>query len=172
MERGDHANLLAHPEYLVLGPEGPAEGRTYVAEAEGSLVGFATWIEAGGVFELEDRCQAGGFDVHSWPLKQVADVVQAFDVRQRGGRAVAADRPPVIVLAKMHGHRLPRGCAVRWRREAIVPPPGRPVAVRWPGVPLTHSARPRGSARPAWPGSVRRLCRYNQDLPAAGPNDR
>jgi GNAT superfamily N-acetyltransferase len=33
---------------------GLAEGRTYVAEEEGSLVGFATWIEAGGSFELED----------------------------------------------------------------------------------------------------------------------
>ena len=51
---GDRDNLLAHPEYLVLGPEGLAEGRTYVAEEEGSLVGFATWTEAGGVFELED----------------------------------------------------------------------------------------------------------------------
>jgi len=51
---GDRDNLLAHPEYLVLGPEGLAEGRTYVAEEEGGLVGFATWIEAGGVFELED----------------------------------------------------------------------------------------------------------------------
>jgi hypothetical protein len=35
---GDHDNLLAHPEYLVLGPEGLAEGRTYVAEEEGSLL--------------------------------------------------------------------------------------------------------------------------------------
>jgi GNAT superfamily N-acetyltransferase len=51
---GDRDNLLAHPEYLVLGPEGLAEGRTYVAEEEGSLVGFATWIEASGIFELED----------------------------------------------------------------------------------------------------------------------
>ena len=51
---GDRDDLLAHPEYLVLGPEGLAEGRTYVAEEDGSLVGFATWIEAGGVFELED----------------------------------------------------------------------------------------------------------------------
>jgi GNAT superfamily N-acetyltransferase len=51
---GDRDNLLAHPEYLALGPEGLAEGRTYVAEEHGSLVGFATWIEAGGVFELED----------------------------------------------------------------------------------------------------------------------
>jgi len=51
---GDRDNLLAHPEYLVLAPEGLAEGRTYVAEEQRSLVGFATWIEAGGVFELED----------------------------------------------------------------------------------------------------------------------
>ena len=51
---GDRDNLLAHPEYLVLGPEGLAEGRTYVAEEEGSVVGFATWSDAEGIFELED----------------------------------------------------------------------------------------------------------------------
>ncbi len=51
---GDRDNLLAHPEHLVLGPEGLAEGRTYVAEEEASLVGFATWSEADGIFELED----------------------------------------------------------------------------------------------------------------------
>jgi len=42
---GDRDNLLAHPDYLVLRPEGLAEGRTYVAEEQGSLVGFATWLE-------------------------------------------------------------------------------------------------------------------------------
>ena len=51
---GDRDNLLGHPESLVLGPEGLTEGRTYVAETGGSLVGFATWIAAGGVVELED----------------------------------------------------------------------------------------------------------------------
>jgi GNAT superfamily N-acetyltransferase len=51
---GDRDTLLAHPEYLVLGPEGLAGGRTYVAEEDGSLVGFATWLDAGGVVELED----------------------------------------------------------------------------------------------------------------------
>jgi ribosomal protein S18 acetylase RimI-like enzyme len=51
---GDRDNLLAHPEYLVLGPEGLAEGRTYVAEVNGSVVGFATWAEADGSTELED----------------------------------------------------------------------------------------------------------------------
>jgi GNAT superfamily N-acetyltransferase len=51
---GDRDSLLAHPEYLILGPDGLAEGRTYVAKEDGSLSGFATWIEAGGTIELED----------------------------------------------------------------------------------------------------------------------
>jgi GNAT superfamily N-acetyltransferase len=54
---GDRDNLLAHPEYLILGPEGLAEGRMYVAEEDGSVVGFATWAwaaQAGGTIELED----------------------------------------------------------------------------------------------------------------------
>jgi GNAT superfamily N-acetyltransferase len=51
---GDRGNLLAHPQYLALGPHGLAEGRTHVAEEDGSLVGFATWAKAGRVFELED----------------------------------------------------------------------------------------------------------------------
>ena len=51
---GDRDNLLAHPDYLILGPEGLAEGRTHVAEQDGSVVGFATWAEAGGATELED----------------------------------------------------------------------------------------------------------------------
>jgi ribosomal protein S18 acetylase RimI-like enzyme len=51
---GDRDNLLAHPEYLILGPEGLTEGRTYVAEQDGSVVGFATWAEADGVIDLED----------------------------------------------------------------------------------------------------------------------
>jgi GNAT superfamily N-acetyltransferase len=52
---GDRDNLLAHPEYLILGSEGLAEGRMYVAEEDGSVVGFATWAgEPGGTIELED----------------------------------------------------------------------------------------------------------------------
>ena len=51
---GDRDNLLAYPEHLILRPEGLAEGRTYVAEQDGVLVGFATWTEADGTIELED----------------------------------------------------------------------------------------------------------------------
>jgi len=51
---GDRGNLLAHPEYLILGPEGLAEGRTHVAEEDGLVVAFATWAETTGTLELED----------------------------------------------------------------------------------------------------------------------
>jgi len=51
---GDRDNLLAHPDYLILGPEGLGEGRTHVAEEDGSLAGFATWAETAGTLELED----------------------------------------------------------------------------------------------------------------------
>ncbi len=51
---GDRDILLAHPEYLILGPEALAEGRTYVAEEDGVVVGFATSAEADGGMELED----------------------------------------------------------------------------------------------------------------------
>jgi GNAT superfamily N-acetyltransferase len=51
---GDRGRLLAHPEYLILGPEGLAEGRTHVAEQDGPVVGFATWAGTGGAIEMED----------------------------------------------------------------------------------------------------------------------
>ena len=52
---GDRDRLLAHPEHLVLEPDGLTEGRTHVAEENGTVVGFATWAETdGGSMELED----------------------------------------------------------------------------------------------------------------------
>jgi GNAT superfamily N-acetyltransferase len=47
----DRDQLLAHPEYLVMGPEGLSDGRTYVAEENGSVIGFATWAEPDGAAE-------------------------------------------------------------------------------------------------------------------------
>ena len=64
---GDRDHLLAHPEHLILGPEGLAQGRTYVAEEDGSVVGFATWAEAGSVIELEDLFVDPG-----WRLRGIA----------------------------------------------------------------------------------------------------
>lgn len=79
---GDRDNLLAHPEYLALGPEGLAEGRTYVAVTEGSLVGFASWVQAGDIFELEDLFVAPGWMRHGIATALITCIAQVL--RERG----------------------------------------------------------------------------------------
>jgi GNAT superfamily N-acetyltransferase len=82
---GDRDNLLAHPEYLVLGPEGLAEGRTYIAEEDGSLVGFATWIETAGIFELEDLFVDPGWrrrGIAAALVNRITHVLRARGVRR------------------------------------------------------------------------------------------
>jgi GNAT superfamily N-acetyltransferase len=89
---GDRDNLLAHPERLILGPEGLAEGRTYVAEEDGSVVGFATWVEADGAFELEDL-----FVDPDWRRRGIAAalVTRIVDVlRARGARFLEVTANP------------------------------------------------------------------------------
>jgi GNAT superfamily N-acetyltransferase len=81
---GDRDNLLAHPEYLVLGPEGLAEGRTYVAEEDGSVAGFATWARAGATVELEDLFVDPGRrrrGIASALVSRIVEVLRAQDVR-------------------------------------------------------------------------------------------
>ena len=92
---GDRANLLAHPDYLVLEPQGLAEGRTYVAELDGQLVGFATWAEiaepdesvAAGTdeaAELEDLFVDPAYmrrGIATALVRHVADVMRARGVR-------------------------------------------------------------------------------------------
>ena len=80
---GDRDNLLAHPGYLILGPHGLAEGRTHVADEDGSLVGFATWLQAGDVFELEDLFVDPGWMRRGIATALVASIAAA--VRARGG---------------------------------------------------------------------------------------
>jgi len=82
---GDHGNLLAHPEYLVLGPEGLAEGRTHVAEQDGSVVGFATWAEIADTMELEDLFVDPGFmrrGIATALVNRIAEVLQARGVKR------------------------------------------------------------------------------------------
>ena len=77
---GDRGNLLAHPEYLILRPEGLAEGRTHVAEQDGSLVGFATWAETAGTIELEDLFVDPGYmrrGIATALVSRIAEVLRA-----------------------------------------------------------------------------------------------
>jgi GNAT superfamily N-acetyltransferase len=77
---GDRASLLAHPEHLILGPEGLAEGRTYVADEDGLVVGFATWAEADGTIDLEDLFIDPGWrrrGIATALVSRIADVLRA-----------------------------------------------------------------------------------------------
>jgi GNAT superfamily N-acetyltransferase len=81
---GDRDNLLAHPEHLALGPGGLAEGRTYVAEEDGSLVGFATWAQADGTVELEDLFVDPGWrrrGIATALVSRMVDVLRARGVQ-------------------------------------------------------------------------------------------
>jgi ribosomal protein S18 acetylase RimI-like enzyme len=76
----DRDNLLAHPEYLILGPAGLAGGRTHVAEQDGSVVGFATWAETAGAIELEDLFVDPGYrrrGIATALVSRIAEVVRA-----------------------------------------------------------------------------------------------
>jgi GNAT superfamily N-acetyltransferase len=78
---GDRDNLLTHPENLILGPEGLAEGRTYVAEEGGSVVGFATWAEADGTVELEDLFVDPGWTRRGIATALVSRIVHVLRAR-------------------------------------------------------------------------------------------
>jgi ribosomal protein S18 acetylase RimI-like enzyme len=76
----DRDNLLAYPEYLILGPEGLAEGRTRVAERDGSVAGFATWAETVGAIEMEDLFADPGYrkrGIATALVSRIAEVVRA-----------------------------------------------------------------------------------------------
>lgn len=81
----DRDHLLAHPEYLILGREGLADGRTYVAEEDGAVVGFASWAEADGTTELEDLFVDPGYmrrGIATALVDCIADILRARGVER------------------------------------------------------------------------------------------
>ncbi len=89
---GDRDDLLAHPQHLVLGPEGLDQGRTHVAEEDGAVVGFASWVQAEGSVDLEDL-----FVAPTWMRRGIATalVARVVDVlRSRGVLYLAVTANP------------------------------------------------------------------------------
>ncbi len=89
---GDRDNLLTHPEFLVLPPDGIADGRTHVAEEDGSVVGFATWVETADGIDLDDV-----FVDPDWRRRGIgaALVARIVDVlRARGARRLEVTANP------------------------------------------------------------------------------
>jgi GNAT superfamily N-acetyltransferase len=89
---GGRDNLLAHPEHLILAPEGLAEGRTYVGEGDGSVAGFAAGAQIDGTMELEDLfvdpdCRRRG--IATALVSRIVDIVRA-----RGGQCLEVTANP------------------------------------------------------------------------------
>ncbi len=128
---GDRALLTEHPEFLELTDIAVPEGRTWIAEAEGRVVGFVTLRETASAAEVEDL------------------FVDPDCMRRGIGRAlietiagVAADRgwPQIEVDANPHAQefyartgfapsgrvQLEHGIAMRMRRKAEASETGAP----------------------------------------------
>jgi GNAT superfamily N-acetyltransferase len=71
---GDRENLLAHPEYLVMGPEALIEGRTYVAERDGAVVGFATWADPDPNARAESESAGAGAGATTARTRELEDL--------------------------------------------------------------------------------------------------
>jgi GNAT superfamily N-acetyltransferase len=82
---GDRADLTAHPEHLVLPPAGLSEGRTYVAEQDGAVVGFASWEQAEHGIDLEDL-----FVDPNWMRRGIATALVAHIVDVLRARGVSS----------------------------------------------------------------------------------
>jgi GNAT superfamily N-acetyltransferase len=70
---------------LILGSEGLDEGRTLVAEEDGSVVGFATVTDVDGVAELEDLFVDPGWTrrgIATALVKGIADILRVRDVER------------------------------------------------------------------------------------------
>jgi GNAT superfamily N-acetyltransferase len=92
---GDRDNLLAPQESPILGPAGLAEGRTHVAEQDGSVVGFATWAETGGGIELEDLFVDPGYVRRGIATALVSCVAEI--VRARGAERLEVTANPDVL---------------------------------------------------------------------------
>jgi GNAT superfamily N-acetyltransferase len=107
---GDREVLLAHPDVLELPDRAVREGRTRAAVAEGGIVGFASWLDAGEAVEVEDLFVEPGCMRHGIGRALMTDLIAI--ARGRGTRLVE-------VTANEHALAFYRkvGFAVRGEQE-------------------------------------------------------
>lgn len=144
---GDRDNLLARPEYLVLGPEGLIEGRTHVVEEDGLLIGFATWIKTVGTTELEDLFVDPDYmrrGIATALVNRIADVLRARGVE----RLEVAANPHALGFYRAVGFiecgvaETEFDAAPRMVYGSRIPPPD-PASEAKPAVPGTAGVSPR-----------------------------
>jgi GNAT superfamily N-acetyltransferase len=82
----DRALLLAHPDVLELTDLAVTQGRSRVAVVDGRIIGFATWLGAGDVTEVDDLFVDPDWMGHGAGRALVADLVT--QARARGVRRV------------------------------------------------------------------------------------
>lgn len=92
---GDREALLAHPESLVLEPDGVAEGRTRVATRADDIVGFATTVLLDGALDLQDLFVDPEWMRHGIGRRLVQDT--AAIARRRGIRCIVVTGNPHAV---------------------------------------------------------------------------
>jgi GNAT superfamily N-acetyltransferase len=82
----DRITLLAHPEVLELSDLAVRQGRTRAAVTHHVIAGFATWLAAGDVTEIEDLFVDPEWMGQGAGQALVADLIAA--ARRRGARRV------------------------------------------------------------------------------------
>ena len=88
---GDRDALLGHPEALVLGGDGIAEGLTRVATKADHIVGFATTVLVDGVLDLQDLFVDPDWMRHGIGRRLVQDAAAIAADRGFEGIAVTAN---------------------------------------------------------------------------------
>jgi GNAT superfamily N-acetyltransferase len=88
----DRENLLAHPEVLELPDLGVREGRTRVADEDGRVVGFASWLGTGAITEIDDLFVDPDWMRRGIGRALVQDLIT--QARQRGARRAEVTANP------------------------------------------------------------------------------
>lgn len=113
---GDRPKLLAHPGTLEFSDLAVREGRTRAADAEGEIVGFASWLGGGDAFEIEDLFVEPGWMRRGIGRALVLDMIAIAIARGRGiGRVEVTANPHALAFYERAGFVVYREVVTRFR---------------------------------------------------------